>query len=174
VFDAFNENSETWEDGSRWFARSSCNDEFVVEGIVQGGQLVIVAVRDGQAHTPAGIIKSYKHLISETTNGNVELLFANYRTTMLTVEHTCLSYNVYSHASGKQWAINLRTGKASDKVVVLFKNENTLDKWVLYENSSIDLSTPKGLKLRDQLLASKLTKRYQPGGLFEYNDLIKL
>ncbi|MCT8865738.1 MULTISPECIES: hypothetical protein [Shewanella] len=172
VFEAFNENSENWGDGSRWFARSK-DDGFVVVGIVREGKPIVVSIRDGNSHTPAGIIKSYRHLVSENIDGNIELKFANYRTTLLTVEHTNLNFTLYQQLCGKKWAISSYTGSASDKVVVMFKNEQTLDQWALYE-TDIDLSVPAGVAKRDKLIKSKLSKGYVVGTLLAYSSLIKL
>lgn len=173
MFEALNENSLDWDDGSRWFARSK-DDKFVVVGVVKDGKPVVVSIRDGQSSTPAAIVKSYRHLVSKSIDGNIELGFANYRTTMLTVQHTALEFTVYKHASGKMWALNKLTGSASDKMVVMFKNEQSLDEWVLYENTDIDLSTPEGTTKRDKLIKTKLQKGYIALCLCPHEDLIKL
>lgn len=173
MFEAFNESSEDWEDGSRWFGRSK-NDEFVVVGIVQDGKPVVASVRDGQSNTPRGVIKSYRHLVSDKIAGNIVLSFVNYRTTMLTTAHTALNFTLYQQLCGKKWAISGLTGSASDKVVVMFKNEQTLDEWVLYENTDIDLSVQEGINKRNKLIKSKLSKGYVHDTLWSYNALIKL
>ncbi|WP_282109348.1 hypothetical protein [Shewanella algicola] len=169
VFEAFNITSELWDRDSKW-AAISIDGMLIIEGKVNtDSSLSISDIVDSKRNVDIGLRKSCRHLICQITEGEKRLEFSHYRASQVTQEHEKLNYLLYVHPSGKKWAI----AENHTKVVVLFNNDQTQGRWVLYENSMIDLTSQAGIDERIKVIKSKLGKGYNLDGTCSYDGIIK-
>ncbi|GGP69753.1 hypothetical protein GCM10009347_38690 [Shewanella algicola] len=169
VFEAFNISSETWDAGSHWSA-SSIDKMIIIEGSVKDDHsLTMNAIGDQKSIFVGGLRNSFRHLICRSIDGEKQIEFTHYRASQITNEHKKLNYLLYVHPTGKKWAI----AENHTKVVVMFKNDQTDGRWVLYENNSIDLTTDAGHAEWIKVIRSKQGKGYNLDGTCTYNGIIK-
>ncbi|MBB1441199.1 hypothetical protein H5202_21710 [Shewanella sp. SG41-4] len=169
MFEAFNISSEHWDGRTKW-AAISIDGMFIIEGSVNEDRTLNVnGIVESKSNVNIGLRSSCRHIICQTIDGEKTFDFAHYRASQITVEHTKLSFLLYTHASGKKWAI----AENHTKVVVLFKNDQTQGRWVLYENEHIDLTNQDGISERIKVIKSKLNKGYNLDGLCTYEGIIK-
>jgi hypothetical protein len=169
VFEAFNISSEHWDGKSSWSA-VSLDGMFIIEGTVDNNRILRVnGIVDSKSNVRIGLRKSYRHLVCDIVDGEKRVEFTHYRATQVSATHEKLNFMLYVHPTGKKWAI----AENHTKVVVLFNNDQTLGRWVLYENDLIDLTSEAGIAERIRVINSKAGKGYNLDGLCTYEGIIK-
>lgn len=170
VFEAFCLNSDFWGEGDRWVAQS-LDKQFTIEGIVEDGEPVAKSMlRDGSLLN-AGYKNSHRHLLTVNVNNKSSFFFAPYRASRITSQHKKGEYLLLEKYDGRKWAISL--SGVGNKLVVLFKNEQSEDHWILYEYPDVDIDTALGAEQHELLLFRKNKKGYVEKGVYKYNALIK-
>lgn len=169
MFEAFNISSEHWDGNSNW-AAVSLDGMFIIEGTVDGNRILKVnGIVDSKSNVNIGLRKSCRHLVCEIVDGEKRIEFTQYRTSQVTATHEKLNFMLYVHPTGKKWAI----AENHTKVVVMFKNDQTLGRWVLHENDLIDLTSEAGIVERIRVINSKEGKGYNLDGLITYKGILK-
>jgi hypothetical protein len=143
---------------------------FIIEGSVDNNRILRVnGIVDSKSNVNIGLRKSCRHLVCEIVDGEKRVEFTHYRASQVTATHEKLNFMLYVHPTGKKWAI----AEKHTKVVVLFNNDQTLGRWVLYENDLIDLTSEAGIAERIRVINSKAGKGYNLDGLCTYEGIIK-
>ncbi|WP_076414972.1 hypothetical protein [Shewanella sp. UCD-KL12] len=170
VFEAFCLNSDFWGEGDRWVAQS-LDKQFVIEGIVEKGEPVAKSMISDSDALNAGYKHSHRHLLTVHVNKKSSFTFAPYRASRVTTTHRNGKYLLLENNNGRKYAISV--SGVGNKIVVLFKNEQSDAHWVLYEYPDVSTDTPLGVKHHADLFIEKKLKGYTEKSTYKYADLIK-
>lgn len=155
MFEVISTSSTFLREGA-YFVGRSLESKKVVQGRYKNGELSVFDYDSGRDFS--GYDESYIHAEMKVKDEQFVLVSAHYPASLIKPHHHNLNVQVLMKENGERWACNLNNQR--NRFVVLFNNEKTKGRWVLYEYTNCDLSTGDGKALVEKVLQSKCDKGY--------------